>query len=79
MDEPLPKLPAYMFSRANGLYRYKRNVPKKLVNVLAKKTLYRQLGNTYAEAMKAYPGVHAKIERLLPHAGNEALIRLRSM
>lgn len=41
MDEPVPKLPAYMFSRANGSYRYKRNVPKKLVNVLGKADILR--------------------------------------
>jgi len=64
MEDPVPKLPAYMFSRPNGSYRYKRNVPKKLVNLLGKQTLYRQLGNTYAEAMKAYPRVHAEIEAL---------------
>lgn len=64
MEKPVPKLPAYMFSRANGSYRYKRNVPKKLVPVLGKKTLYRQLGNSYSEAMKSYPRVHAEIEAL---------------
>ena len=26
----MPKLPAYVFRRSNGSYRYKRNVPKKL-------------------------------------------------
>lgn len=39
-------------------------MPKKLVNILGKKTLYRQLGTSYPEAMKAYPGVHAEIEKL---------------
>ena len=41
-----PKLPMYVFKRANGSYRYKRNVPKDLREVIAKATVYRQLGNT---------------------------------
>ena len=51
----MPKLPMYVFKRANGSYRYKRNVPKDLREVIAKATVYRQLGNTYAEAMRNLP------------------------
>lgn len=64
MDETVPKLPRYVFRRANGSFRYKRNVPKELRLIFGKDTLYRQLGNTYAEAMKEFPYVHAKIEAL---------------
>ena len=60
----MPKLPMYVFKRANGSYRYKRNVPKDLREVIAKATVYRQLGNTYAEAMRNLPKVHAEIEAL---------------
>ena len=58
----MPKLPAYVFRRPNGSYRYKRNVPKKLREVVGKGTLYRQLGESYAEAMRRLPKVHAEIE-----------------
>ena len=49
----MPKLPAYVFRRQNGSYRYKRNVPKKLRPLIGKDTLYRQLGESYSEAMNA--------------------------
>ena len=39
-------------------------MPKELRLIFGKDTLYRQLGNTYAEAMKEFPYVHAKIEAL---------------
>ena len=61
----MPKLPRYVFRRANGSFRYKRNVPKELREIFGKDTLYRQLGNTVAEALKEYPYVHARIEALL--------------
>ena len=64
MDETMAKLPRYVFQRANGSFRYKRNVPKELRVIFGKDTLYRQLGNTLSEAMKEYPYVHAKIEAL---------------
>ena len=60
----MPKLPAYVFRRPNGSYRYKRNVPKQLREVVGKATLYRQLGESYAEAMRRLPMVHAEIEAL---------------
>ena len=43
-DEMPQKLPRYVFRRANGSYRYKRNVPKRLRHLIGKDTLYRQLG-----------------------------------
>jgi hypothetical protein len=53
-----------MFRRANGSFRYKRNVPKDLRTVIPKATVYRQLGNTYQDALWALPKVHAEIEAL---------------
>ena len=64
MDPKMPKLPAYVFRRQNGSYRYKRNVPKKLRHLIGKDTLYRQLGESYSEAMNALPKVHLEIEQL---------------
>ena len=64
MDPKMPKLPAYVFRRQNGSYRYKRNVPKKLRPLIGKDTLYRQLGESYSEAMKVLPKVHLEIEQL---------------
>ena len=65
MDQTMPlKLPRYVFRRANGSFRYKRNVPKDLRTVIPKATVYRQLGNTYQDALCALPKVHAEIEAL---------------
>ena len=65
MDQKMPlKLPRYVFRRANGSFRYKRNVPKDLRTVIPKATVYRQLGNTYQDALRALPKVHAEIEAL---------------
>ena len=65
MDQTMPlKLPRYMFRRANGSFCYKRNVPKDLRKVIPKVTVYRQLGYTYQDALRALPKVHAVIEAL---------------
>ena len=65
MDQTMPlKLPRYVFRRANGSFRYKRNVPKDLRAMIPKATVYRQLGNTYQDALCALPKVHAEIEAL---------------
>ena len=63
-DMPL-KLPRYVFRRANGSFRYKRYVPLHLRALIGKATLYRQLGDSYKEAMQNLPLVHARIEALL--------------
>ena len=60
----MPKLPAYVFRRQNGSYRYKRNVPKKLRHLIGKDTLYRQLGESDSAAMNALPKVHLEMEQL---------------
>ena len=78
MDEMAPKLPKYVFRRANGSYRYKRNVPKHLQVLLGKSTLYRQLGNSYQEAMQNLPWVHARIESLFT-SEDEKSARKRSI
>lgn len=70
MDDQMPKLPKYVFRRPNGSYRYKRNVPKDLIKLVRKKTIYRQLGRTYDEAIKKLPIVHAEIEALFDRERN---------
>ena len=70
-DMPL-KLPRYVFRRANGSFRYKRNVPERLRPLIGKATLYRQLGDSYRQAMQALPLVHARIEALLNDEANKS-------
>ncbi|WRQ44997.1 site-specific integrase [Rhodobacterales bacterium FZCC0083] len=76
-DMPL-KLPRYVFRRANGSFRYKRNVPLHLRVLIGKATLYRQLGDSYKEAMQNLPLVHARIEALL-EGEKEKSVRDRSI
>ena len=63
-DEMPQKLPRYVFRCANGSYRYKRNLPVGLRKLLGKDTIYRQLGNSYKEAMGNLSLVHGRIEAL---------------
>ncbi|MED7679727.1 tyrosine-type recombinase/integrase, partial [Rhodobacteraceae bacterium IMCC15231] len=72
------KLPRYVFRRANGSFRYKRNVPLHLRALIGKATLYRQLGDSYKEAMQNLPLVHARIEALL-EGEKEKSVRDRSI
>ena len=76
-DVPL-KLPRYVFRRANGSFRYKRNVPKNLRVLLGKDTLYRQLGDSYREAMQNLPQVHAQVEAIFAQE-TELSARQRSL
>jgi len=71
-DEMPQKLPRYVFRRANGSYRYKRNVPVGLRKLLGKDTIYRQLGNSYKEAMGNLPLVHGRIEALFDQEGEKS-------
>jgi len=71
-DEMTQKLPRYVFRRANGSYRYKRNVPVGLRKLLGKDTIYRQLGNSYKEAMGNLPLVHGRIEALFDQEGEKS-------
>ena len=72
------KLPRYVFRRANGSYRYKRNVPVGLRKLLGKDTIYRQLGNSHKEAMGNLPLVHGRIEALFDQEGEKSA-RQRSL
>ena len=57
------KLPRYVFRRANGSFRYKRNVPERLRPLIGKATLYRRLGDSYREAIQTLPLVHARTKQ----------------
>lgn len=50
--------------RANGIFRYRRAVPQHLRAVLGKGEIVQVLGNSQNEALRAYPPVHAAVERL---------------
>lgn len=58
------KLPPFTEIKADGYYRYRRRVPKKLVALLGKERLYRNLGKTYEAALRNWPAAHQEIEAL---------------
>ena len=63
-DDVTLKLPRYVFRRANGSFRYQRNVPLRLRVLLGKDSPYLQLGDSYWEAMQNLPHVHAQVEAI---------------
>jgi len=62
-DVPL-KLPRYVFRRANGSFRYKRNVPLRLRVLLGKDTPRCGFLQTRLLAMQNLPQVHAQVEAI---------------
>ncbi|MFT2212990.1 tyrosine-type recombinase/integrase [Rhizobium giardinii] len=52
----------------SGKWRYRRPVPDRLKPIVAKRNLIKKLGGTYAEALNAYPKVHAEFELLIRKA-----------
>ena len=60
----MPKLPACVFRRPIGSYWYKKSVLKKLSEAVEKATLYRLLGDSYADATWTLPKVNSEIETL---------------
>ena len=69
---PPQLLTRYVFRHTNGSYRYKRNVQVGLRKLLGKDTIYRQLENSYKEAMVNLPLVHERIEALLDEEGEKS-------
>ena len=67
-DTPM-KLAPFTEIKADGHYRYRRRVPKKLVALLGKERLYRKLGKTYDAALRNWPAAHQEIESLFSNTG----------
>lgn len=54
-DDVTLKLPRYVFRRANGSFRYQRNVPLRLKVLLRKDSFYRQLGKATGKLCRTCP------------------------
>ena len=61
-DTEILNLPLYTERKADGIYRYRRRVPKALRGQLGKGYLYRNLGRTKQEVIGKRPAAHAEIE-----------------
>ena len=64
-DTVIHNLPLYTERKADGIYRYRRRVPKALVGRIGKRYLYRNLGRRKDEVTRAWPEAHAEIERII--------------
>ena len=64
-DTEILNLPLYTERKADGIYRYRRRVPKPLVPRIGKGYLYRNLGKTKQEVVGKWPSAHAEIEEIL--------------
>ena len=67
-DTEIINLPLYTERKADGIYRYRRRVPKALRGRVGKGYLYRNLGRTKQEVVGKWPAAHAEIEQVLETA-----------
>jgi len=58
------RMPRYVQQRPWGSYRYKRNVPKRLLSLIGRTHVYRNLGQTYEEMIRKYPKANQEVEAL---------------
>jgi hypothetical protein len=55
----------YLQLTSQGIYRYRRRVPDRLCTLVGRNELVRKLGETEKEALRNYPAVHSRAEKLL--------------
>ena len=67
-DTEIQNLPLYTERKADGIYRYRRRVPKNLVERIGKGYLYRNLGRTKKDVVVNWPDAHAEVEAILDGA-----------
>ena len=58
--------------KADGIYRYRRRVPKDLVDRVGRGYLYRNLGRTKKEITEKWSAAHSEIEKILNGAKESA-------
>lgn len=63
-DDSGMKLPRYVQQRPWGTYRYKRNVPKRLLPLIGRTHIYRNLGESYEEMLRKRLKAHQEVEAL---------------
>ena len=67
-DTEIQNLPLYTERKADGIYRYRRRVPKNLVERIGRGYLYRNLGRTKKDVVGNWPDAHAEVEAILDGA-----------
>ena len=69
------KLPKYVFRTAFGVFRFKRNVPEDIREVVGKTFFYKVLGKDYKDAMRSYSTALLEFDRFVSAYRNEAPVR----
>ena len=69
------KLPKYVSRREYGEFRFKRNIPKDLVELVGKRHFDTVLGKNYTEAMKLYGKALSDFDALIGSYRNETPVR----
>ena len=69
------KLPQYVYRTAFGVYRFRRNVPKDIMEVSGRKLWYKVLGKDYKEAMRSYSTALLAFDSFVSAYRNEAPVR----
>ena len=69
------KLPQYVYRTAFGVYRFRRNVPKDIMEVSGRKLWYKVLGKDYKEAMRSYSTALLEFDSFVSAYRNEAPVR----
>ena len=64
-ETEMQNLPLYTERKADGIYRYRRRVPKNLADRIGKGYLYRNLGRTKKEVVEKWSAAHSEIEKIL--------------
>ena len=71
-------LPLYTERKADGIYRYRRRVPKCLAERVAKGYLYSNLGLAKEEVFANWPAAYTKIKQII-RRHSRALRMLKSL
>ena len=69
------KLPQYVYRTAFGVYRFRRNVPKDIMEVSGRKLWYKVLGKDYKDAMRSYSTALLEFDSFVSAYRNEAPVR----
>ena len=75
MSKLKTKLPRYVFITKFGVYRFIRNIPKDLVDVVGKRCFYQVLGKDFNEALRNYSSALAEFDSLVASYRQEAPVR----
>ena len=69
------KLPQYVYRTAFGVYRFRRNVPKDIMEVSGRKLWYKVFGKDYKEALQSYSTALLEFDSFVSAYRNEAPVR----